>query len=99
MSDVVKVEVSLDRLYPTVSVYYCGLFSLRHTSHRLICDRYSDDEGETWNTVVFSSEKYRIYGVLTEPGEKTTVFSIFGSKASSHSWIVLQVNLSSAIRK
>jgi hypothetical protein len=43
---------------------------------------YSDDEGGTWNTLVFSNEKLRIYGVLTEPGEKTTVFSVFGSKGT-----------------
>jgi hypothetical protein len=60
---------------------------------------YSDDEGGTWNTLVFSNEKLRIYGVLTEPGEKTTVFSVFGSKGTSHSWIVMQINLTSVFMR
>ena len=42
----------------------------------------------------------RIYGVLTEPGEKTMIFSLFGSNTgSSHSWVIVQVNLTSVFSK
>lgn len=61
---------------------------------------YSFDEGESWNTFIFSDVKIRVYGLLTEPGEKTTVFSIFGSSSnSSHRWIIVQVNLTSILGK
>ena len=56
--------------------------------------RYSTDEGETWDVHEFSKVKLRIYGILTEPGEKTTVFSLFGSQVEEHSWMLIQVNLS-----
>jgi hypothetical protein len=38
---------------------------------------YSYNEGQTWNTYKFSEDKMRIYGILIDPEEKTTVFSIF----------------------
>lgn len=56
---------------------------------------YSIDEGESWNSYKFTNQSaIRIYGILTEPGEKTTVFSIFGSKPDHHSWILFQLNVS-----
>jgi len=58
---------------------------------------YSCDEGETWDIYVFSQDRMIVYGLLTEPGEKTTIFSIFGSKAASHSWVVIQVDLRSVL--
>lgn len=56
--------------------------------------KYSIDDGQTWLSLSLG-ESLRIYGLLTEPGEKTTVFTIFGSKAKSHEWIVIQANFSS----
>jgi len=64
--------------------------------------RYSYDEGETWNSYTFiDNPKIRVYGLLTEPEETTTVFSIFGSLANttSHSWVVIQVDLRSVLGK
>lgn len=52
---------------------------------------YSLDDGESFQTYQFSKDKIRVYGLLTEPGEKTTLFTIFGSKEKSHEWIVIQV--------
>ncbi|KAI0224251.1 Sortilin-related receptor, partial [Lamellibrachia satsuma] len=59
---------------------------------------YSYNEGETWTTYIFSLTKMTVYGVLTEPGEHTTVFTIFGSPLSNHSWVVVYVNLKSIFR-
>ncbi|XP_012935564.1 sortilin-related receptor [Aplysia californica] len=53
---------------------------------------YSIDEGATWQQYRFLHEQIRVYGILTEPGEKTTTFSIFGSQTSHHSWIILQID-------
>ncbi|CAH1796241.1 unnamed protein product [Owenia fusiformis] len=55
--------------------------------------RYSLNEGETWTSYVFSPYKIHIYGLLTEPGEKTTIFTLFGSNPSRHSWLVVTINL------
>ncbi|XP_064651569.1 sortilin-related receptor-like isoform X2 [Lineus longissimus] len=57
--------------------------------------RYSWNEGETWNTKVFSNESVYIYGLLTEPGEVSTIFSVFGSKPGIHQWVIFQINLRS----
>nr|XP_021517328.1 sortilin-related receptor [Meriones unguiculatus] len=60
--------------------------------------KYSTNEGETWKTFVFSEKPVFVYGLLTEPGEKSTVFTIFGSnKENVHSWLILQVNATDAL--
>ncbi|GAB1604830.1 sortilin-related receptor-like isoform X2 [Argonauta hians] len=56
---------------------------------------YSWNYGETWTSLKFTSRKIWVYGLLTEPGEKTTVFSVFGSYAEKHEWLIVQVNLTS----
>lgn len=49
---------------------------------------------------VFSEKPVFVYGLLTEPGEKSTVFTIFGSnKENVHSWLILQVNATEALGK
>lgn len=67
-----------------------------------ICDcapvRYSTNEGETWNDFKFSDREVYVYQLLTEPGEKSTIFTIFGSYAEQrHSWLILQVNTSDVL--
>ncbi|XP_065056294.1 sortilin-related receptor-like [Rhopilema esculentum] len=54
---------------------------------------YSWDDGETWNSFKFSNVKTRVYGLLTEPGETTTIFTIFGSYSQRHSWFLIQVDM------
>lgn len=55
--------------------------------------QYSTDEGETWNEATFYDEKIRVYGLITEPGENTTVFTIFGSESEKHQWIFIKVDM------
>ncbi|KAM9299149.1 sortilin-related receptor [Gastrophryne carolinensis] len=60
--------------------------------------RYSTNEGETWKSFNFSDSPLIVYGLLTEPGEKSTVFTIFGSYiGQGHSWVVMQVNASEVL--
>eukprot|EP00079_Xenopus_tropicalis_P028076 XP_012822697.1 PREDICTED: sortilin-related receptor [Xenopus tropicalis] len=60
--------------------------------------KYSTNEGETWKTFNFSDKAMIVYGLLTEPGEKSTVFTIFGSYTErGHSWIILQINASDVL--
>ncbi|XP_075460478.1 sortilin-related receptor isoform X2 [Ascaphus truei] len=60
--------------------------------------KYSTNEGETWKTFNFSENALLVYGLLTEPGEKSTVFTIFGSYTErGHSWIILQINTSDVL--
>lgn len=57
---------------------------------------FSIDEGETWHNYTFSDQKVRVLGLMTEPGENTTVFFIFASSkeqnARKHSWILIKVD-------
>ncbi|XP_033100199.1 sortilin-related receptor-like [Anneissia japonica] len=55
--------------------------------------KYSLNEGETWQVDRFSENKITVYGMVTEPGEKTAVFTVFGSQQSFHSWLIVQVNV------
>ncbi|XP_048838564.1 LOW QUALITY PROTEIN: sortilin-related receptor [Brienomyrus brachyistius] len=60
--------------------------------------KFSTNEGETWTPFQFSSREVYVYQLLTEPGEKSTVFTIFGSYADQgHSWLILQVNASDVL--
>ncbi|XP_075046529.1 sortilin-related receptor [Mixophyes fleayi] len=60
--------------------------------------QYSTNEGETWKRFNFSESGLIVYGLLTEPGEKSTVFTIFGSYVGKgHSWVILQVNASDVL--
>lgn len=73
-----------------------------HLKKLLIVDhifvRFSTNEGETWNDFTFSDREVYVYQLLTEPGEKSTVFTIFGSYADQkHSWLILQVNTSDVL--
>ena len=57
---------------------------------------YSIDEGITWNQHKFYEEPIRIFGVITEPGENTTTFTMFGSNPASNGsidWIIIKVDL------
>ena len=59
---------------------------------------YSTDEGLTWHQHQFHEEKLRIFGLITEPGENTTVFTMFGSRNNDSTgsiidWIIIKVDL------
>jgi hypothetical protein len=53
--------------------------------------KYSCDMGSSWSTFSFSSSNAVIFGVITEPGEATTVVSLYG--VQNHAWTVFTVNL------
>ncbi|KAK6296810.1 hypothetical protein J4Q44_G00329520 [Coregonus suidteri] len=60
--------------------------------------KFSTNEGETWTDFHFSDREVYVYQLLTEPGEKSTIFTIFGSYADQrHSWLILQVNASDVL--
>ncbi|XP_037803738.1 sortilin-related receptor-like isoform X3 [Penaeus monodon] len=60
---------------------------------------YSTDDGETWQTLQFFQEKLRIFALLTEPGENTTIFTLFGSRVEhEHQWIIIKVDMASVFR-
>ncbi|GFO29807.1 sortilin-related receptor [Plakobranchus ocellatus] len=56
---------------------------------------YSIDEGETWHPYMFTEDPgmMRVYGLMTEPGENTTIFTVFGSPLSHHRWSIIQVDM------
>ena len=59
---------------------------------------YSTNEGITWKSLIFYPEPLKIFGLLTEPGENTTVFTMFGTPSLGRAgvdWIIITVNLSS----
>lgn len=69
---------------------------------------YTLDEGETWEKYEFYSEKVRIMGLMTEPGENTTTFFIFGSvvprasntsSSSKHTWVLIKVDFRDAFNR
>uniref|UniRef100_A0A646QCG5 Sortilin-related receptor n=1 Tax=Hemiscolopendra marginata TaxID=943146 RepID=A0A646QCG5_9MYRI len=54
---------------------------------------YSTDEGETWKKMKFSNISIRIYGLMTEPGERSTIFTLFGSRVEKHQWLIINIDL------
>ncbi|QQP39676.1 Sortilinrelated receptor_ L(DLR class) A repeatscontaininglike [Caligus rogercresseyi] len=57
---------------------------------------YSINEGVTWNPLVFYKKPVRIFGLLTPPGENSTIFTMFGTEEiNSVKWIIIKVDLKS----
>ncbi|EDO45218.1 predicted protein [Nematostella vectensis] len=55
---------------------------------------YSWNDGETWLTYEFlQDDRMVVYGLLTEPGEQSASFTIFGSHSGHHRWTIVQINL------
>ncbi|XP_071441297.1 sortilin-related receptor-like isoform X2 [Hetaerina americana] len=57
---------------------------------------YSTDEGERWQSYKFYNDDLRVYGLMTEPGENTTIFTMFGSAKGHHQWLIVKVDLRNA---
>uniref|UniRef100_A0A2S2QL46 Sortilin-related receptor n=1 Tax=Sipha flava TaxID=143950 RepID=A0A2S2QL46_9HEMI len=57
---------------------------------------YSTDEGETWLEKNFTDSKIKVYELMTEPGENTTVFTMFGSVLEKHEWLIVKIDLKNA---
>lgn len=60
---------------------------------------YSTDEGETWHVKTFTDSKIKVYELMTEPGENTTVFTMFGSVMEKHEWLIVKIDLKNAFCK
>ncbi len=60
---------------------------------------YSTDEGETWTTKNITGGPFTVYSLMTEPGENTTVFTLFGSEAGRHQWVVVKADFQKAFGK
>ena len=74
---------------------------LRSNPQILLLFRYSYDEGETWHSYKFTdkNERFRVYGILTEPGEQSTVFTIYASYGGSHSWEIIEIDMKPILSK
>ena len=57
---------------------------------------YSTDYGENWKSWNFSTDHLHIFGLMTEPGENTTIFTLFGSIKARHEWLIIKVDLKNA---
>ncbi|XP_064463783.1 sortilin-related receptor-like [Ornithodoros turicata] len=61
--------------------------------------KYSLDMGEQWSEISMpNNQPIRVYGLLTEPGEKTAVFTLFGSKPNVHEWLLIKVDMRNAFQ-
>ena len=56
---------------------------------------YSTNEGIDWKPLKFYEKLLKVYGLLTEPGENSTTFTVFGTEhgGSSVNWIIVTVSL------
>ena len=91
--------------FPVKSLFTIFFCLADHSSIKptdvIISLRYSYDEGETWHSYKFTEkkERFRVYGILTEPGEKSTVFTIYASYSGSHSWEILEIDMKPILSK
>ena len=64
---------------------------------------YSTDEGLTWRSHQFYPTPIRVFGLITEPGENTTIFTMFGSQTrpADHQidWIIVKVDLAGVFER
>lgn len=52
---------------------------------------YTCNEGLSWTTYDFT-QQLTVYGVITEPGEMTTVATLYGWESGNSGWISVQIN-------
>ena len=55
---------------------------------------YTTDEGLNWKSHKFYHKPIRIFGLITEPGENTTIFTMFGTDVKPSqgiNWIIVKV--------
>jgi len=63
---------------------------------------YTTDEGVTWNSHKFYHKPIRIFGLITEPGENTTIFTMFGTDVKPQegiNWIIVKVDLTKVFKR
>lgn len=60
---------------------------------------YSINEGEKWSEIPFHNEEIRLYGLMTEPGENTTIFTMFGSLPEEHRWMIVKIDLKNVFKE
>ncbi|CAB4061720.1 Very low-density lipoprotein receptor,Low-density lipoprotein receptor-related protein 1B,Low-density lipoprotein receptor-related protein 2,Low-density lipoprotein receptor-related protein 8 [Lepeophtheirus salmonis] len=61
---------------------------------------YSINEGITWNSLIFYKKPVRIFGLLTQPKENSTIFTMFGTEEIySVKWVIIKVDLMSVFLK
>ena len=61
---------------------------------------YSTNEGITWKSLKFYDKPLKVYGLLTEPGENSTTFTVFGTEDTiGVNWIIVTVDLKSAFER
>lgn len=70
-------------------------FKTREETRELL---YSTDEGQTWSTHEFYHDDLRMFGLITEPGENTTVFTMFGSTKGNLQWLIIKADLRPVFR-
>ncbi|CAI8046683.1 VPS10 domain-containing receptor SorCS1, partial [Geodia barretti] len=54
--------------------------------------KYSCNEGYSWRDFTFSSTDITIYGVVTEPGQHTTIMSFYGGSLDNFKWTIITVD-------
>eukprot|EP00118_Oscarella_pearsei_P028729 m.2788 g.2788 ORF g.2788 m.2788 type:complete len:1622 (+) comp8904_c0_seq1:25-4890(+) len=62
----------------------------QHATNHLM---FTVDEGLTWQRKNFSSYNVQVYGIVVEPGERSTVFSVYGDYIGKREWVVVRVDL------
>ena len=64
---------------------------------------YTTNEGLTWHSHQFYERPIRIFGLITEPGENTTIFTMFGTdpkKGLNHiDWVIVKVDLTNVFKR
>ncbi len=62
---------------------------------------YSTNEGIDWKVLKFYPTPIKVYGLLTEPGENSTTFTVFGSEESQRGldWLIVTIDLTSVFAK
>lgn len=60
--------------------------------------KFSTDEGNCWHTYKYTDEKIVFTGLLTEPGSKSMVISIWGYGEDDRKWVVFNINFKNVIK-
>ncbi|KAK3610584.1 hypothetical protein CHS0354_009024 [Potamilus streckersoni] len=61
--------------------------------------KFSADQGNCWHSYQFTNESIHLTGLLTEPGEKSIIVSIWGYRISDKKWVSHVIDFKKVIKR
>ena len=63
------------------------------------CCRFTHDEGGKWYKKQISNSNVTVYGLITEPGEITSVINVYAMEENGMEWVIFTIDFKEFLGK